>query len=70
MPFTAASASTIIGFENLDPLTDDSNGLDNVVLLDLGPAPVTSVPEPGTLALFGAGLAGAIAMRRRKKKAA
>jgi PEP-CTERM motif len=30
----------------------------------------TAVPEPVTLSLFGAGLAGAIAMRRRKKKAA
>jgi hypothetical protein len=31
---------------------------------------VTAVPEPITLSLFGAGLAGAIAMRRRRKKAA
>ena len=30
-------------------------------------APITSVPEPFTLSLFGAGLAGAVAMRRRKK---
>ena len=28
----------------------------------------TSVPEPVTLSVFGAGLAGAVAMRRRKKK--
>jgi hypothetical protein len=28
------------------------------------------VPEPLTLSLFSAGLAGAVAMRRRKKKAA
>lgn len=32
--------------------------------------PVGSVPEPLTLSLFGAGLAGAAAMRRRKTKAA
>ena len=29
---------------------------------------ITSVPEPVTLSLFGAGLAGAAALRRRKKK--
>jgi hypothetical protein len=29
-----------------------------------------AVPEPGTLSLYGAGLAGAFAMRRRKKKSA
>ena len=31
------------------------------------PPPTTRVPEPFTLSLFGAGLAGAVAMRRRKK---
>jgi len=31
---------------------------------------ITPVPEPLTLSLFGAGLAGAAAMRRRKKKSA
>ena len=30
----------------------------------------TAVPEPFTLSLFGAGFAGAVAMRRRKKKPA
>ena len=29
-----------------------------------------TVPEPVTISVFGAGLAGAVAMRRRKKKAA
>jgi hypothetical protein len=66
--FVASGATTTLGFANGDPATDNSNGLDNVVLLDLGPAPVTSVPEPGTLALFGAGLACAAALRRRRKK--
>jgi hypothetical protein len=31
---------------------------------------VQNVPEPITLSLFGAGLAGAAALRRRKKKVA
>jgi hypothetical protein len=34
-----------------------------------GGVSVTSVPEPITLSFFGAGLAGAIALRRRNKKA-
>lgn len=32
------------------------------------PTTATTVPEPITLSLFGAGLAGAVAMRRRRKK--
>jgi hypothetical protein len=38
-------------------------GLDDVILTD-----VTPIPEPLTLSIFGAGLAGAAAMRRFKKK--
>jgi Protein of unknown function (DUF642)/PEP-CTERM motif len=63
VPFTAASASTVIGFENLDPIGDDSNGLDNISLVL---APTTTVPEPGTLILFGTALAGFGFLRRRK----
>ena len=41
----------------------------NVDDLVLGPAPatITAIPEPFTLSLFGAGIAGAAALRRRKK---
>lgn len=35
-----------------------------------GPPPTTGVPEPVTLSIFGAGLAGAVAMRRRRRKKA
>jgi Protein of unknown function (DUF642)/PEP-CTERM motif len=67
--FVASAATTTLSFVNGDPATDNDNGLDNVVLLDLGPASETGVPEPFTLSLFGAGLAGTAALRRRKKKA-
>jgi len=36
----------------------------------LAPPPPTGAPEPFTLSIFGAGLAGAAAMRRRKAKSA
>lgn len=41
--------------------------LDNVSFFNTAP---TSVPEPATLTLFGAGLAGLVAAARRRKKAA
>ncbi len=66
-PFIATGASTTLGFQNGDPSNDNSNGLDNVVLLDLGPA-VSRVPEPGTLALLAIGLA-AFGMARNRRKA-
>jgi hypothetical protein len=51
--FTASGASTTIGFVNLDPSTDNSNGLD-MVDLEVG-APAT-VPEPASIWLVGAAL--------------
>lgn len=61
--------------------TEDANGLVQFspVLVTGGPSttdtinissPPEATPEPLTLSLFGAGLAGAVAMRRRKKKIA
>src|SRR5262249_8622824 len=65
--FTANSASTTLLFQNADPSTDNSNGLDNVVLLDLGPGGGGStIPEPSSLALLVLGFAGLrLASKRR-----
>lgn len=41
----------------------------NDLAFTLNDTPISNVPEPITLSLFGAGLAGAVAMRRRKKAA-
>lgn len=49
LSFVAASGSTTIGFLNQDPPTDNTNGLDNVVLTQQAH---TIVPEPPTFALF------------------
>lgn len=65
--FIATGTSTTLGFQNGDPASDNDNGLDNVVLVDLG-APVIGAPEPGLFALFGIGLA-AFGITRRHKKA-
>jgi hypothetical protein len=46
-----------------------SEDQDITVLAVDPPAAAVAVPEPLTLSLFGAGLAGAIGMRRRKKAA-
>lgn len=46
--FVATGTSTTLAFQNADPPNDNSNGLDNVVLVDQGPAPV-----PAPLIGFG-----------------
>lgn len=53
--FTATGSTTTLDFMNGDPRSDNSNGLDNVVLNASG---TTGVPEPATLPLFVAGLLG------------
>jgi hypothetical protein len=67
-----------VGWEGLDPngysespLYDVHTGVvtGDLANIDLG-VPPSDVPEPLTLSLFGAGLAGAAAIRRRRKKAA
>jgi hypothetical protein len=61
-----ASISSITINAGSPALGYDAIGVDDVLF-----GPVTSpVPEPFTLSIFGAGLAGAAALRRRRKKAA
>jgi hypothetical protein len=62
--FVAAGTSTTLDFLNLDPPTDNSNGLDSIVLTE---EPISAVPEPGTLTLLGLGIIGLGLMRRLAK---
>ena len=63
-PFMATGATTTIAFDNLDPSTDNSNGLDNVDLeVATSPSPT---PEPSALVLFGTGLLGLGGFARRR----
>jgi hypothetical protein len=59
--FIASGSSTTLDFLNGDPANDNSNGLDNVVLI----GGETPVPEPGTISLLGLGILGLGVVRRR-----
>ena len=56
------------GFQQFNPdgsaIPASCSGVDAII------SPLTATPEPQTLSLFGAGLAGAAALRRRKKRLA
>jgi hypothetical protein len=51
----------------VDALTVGINGTNTTYNFDPNPAPA---PEPGTLALLGTGLLGAVAARRRGRRGA
>ncbi len=53
--FTATGSMTTLDFINADPSTDNSNGLDNVVL---NASSTSAIPEPATLPLTLSGLLG------------
>ena len=71
------ASSTIVGFTSSDVTFDSSHYWLNLqglsvtagqkVVVNISTRSSTKVPEPATLALFGVGIAGAAAMRRRKK---
>ena len=63
--FVATGATTMVTFLNGDGPSDNSNGLDNVVLTAQGG---TGVPEPATLGLLVLGLAGALCRRHKSAR--
>jgi PEP-CTERM motif len=68
MSFTAAAATQALSFaaQYLPGSVPEMLNLDGVILEQVGPAPVSAVPEPQTYALFGIGLLALRLAARRK----
>jgi len=68
---TDTATFTLFDIDPYDNFYDFTQGVDgSLINVGTGPVivpPTNGVPEPITLSLFGAGLAGAVAMRRRRK---
>jgi hypothetical protein len=67
--FTATGTSTTIALINGDPATDNSNGLDDVLLTVGTQPPPTTTPEPGAALLLATGLVplGVVLRSRRRR---
>jgi hypothetical protein len=67
--YDSVNNRTIFSVETDDYIltTPPDSGVNPAISFALLGAPVGDVPEPMTLALFGAGLVGAATLRRRKK---
>lgn len=69
LPDASAAGNTFAAYSTSDNAFDTFGGITSDATLRLVvPTANGSVPEPLTLSLFGAGLVGAVAMRRRPKK--
>ena len=68
-PTVAVTDSGTLAPGTFDLFYAEDNGAPSVLQMDLNGTPFTSVPEPLTLSLFGAGIAGAAAAMRRRRKA-
>lgn len=68
--FIASNASTTLRFINTDGPSDNSNGLDNISIVEVAGPPTSVVPVPAALPLLATGLAvlGLLGRRRARRR--